>query len=36
MREIIQLNFLEKTRPPNLQPEIFLGVLERYIERGDI
>jgi hypothetical protein len=36
MREIIQLNFLEKTRPPNLQPETFLGVLEQFIERGDI
>lgn len=34
IRILVQALFLEKTRPPTLEPEVFLGALEGLIERG--
>jgi hypothetical protein len=34
IHDLMEITFLEKTRPATLEPEVFLGVLESLIERG--
>ncbi len=36
LRQLVEIVFLEKTRPETLQPEVFLGALEHLIERGGL
>jgi len=36
IREFVESSFLEKTRPATLEPEVFLGVLDDFIDRGGV
>ncbi|MFN0151408.1 MAG: hypothetical protein ACKVU1_11960 [bacterium] len=36
IHDFVESQFLEKTRPATLEPEVFLGVLDNFIDRGEV